>query len=184
MSPGRRTSGRAELHVEEFMTIVEGRQNQPPKLKIRPDFAVVQAVGASINRHTLAELGGRLPCYQIIGLLEPKPAGDTALSLRCLPLHSLVKLVNRSAGIFPRFFCRFLRLSHGVLCKLGRLGLSLSCFLRDHGVGFVQFLSRILHLKLAYQFTNSLQAFRPQNVKLTDESILEPAFCAHSSPCF
>ena len=79
-------------------------------------------------------------------LAKPKPARDPTLGLRCLPLHSLVKVVNRLVKLLFSVTLRLVELGCGIARKLFEFGLGLAHFGRYGLVGFVNFVTDITDL--------------------------------------
>ena len=61
-------------------------------------------------------------------LAEPKPARDPALCLRRLPLHSLIKSINRLVELLFCIVLSLVELGSRIIFELLELGLGLAHF--------------------------------------------------------
>ena len=120
-------------------------------------------------------------------LAKPEPARDTTLGLRGLPLHCLIESINRLTEFLFRIILTLVELRSGIILKLFEFGLGFAHFGGDSLVGFVNLLADIIYLyadSLSAESNDTQRRAGEQASKRTVRSILEPAICAHSSPCF
>ena len=79
-------------------------------------------------------------------LAKSKPARDPTLRLRRLPLHGLIKVIDRFIELLFRVILRLFELGCGIARELFEFGLGLAHFGRYGPVGFVNFVADITNL--------------------------------------
>lgn len=85
-------------------------------------------------------------CLGYALLAKPKPARDPTLRLRRLPLHSLIKGVDRLIELLLCIIFSLVELRRGVVLEFFELGLGLAHFGRNDLVGLVNLLADIINL--------------------------------------
>ena len=104
-------------------------------------------------------------------LAKPKPARDPTLRLRSLPLHRLVKVINRLVKLLFGIVLRLVELGCGIAREFFELGLGLAHFGSYGLVGFADFVADIADLWVCKVF-GQLRSNREQSrVEKEDESI-------------
>lgn len=94
-------------------------------------------------------------CLEYALLAEPKPARDPTLRLRRLPLHSLIKIVDRLIELLLRIILALVELGGGVVLELLKLGLGLAHFGRNGFVGLVNLGADIIDLCAGHSLARS-----------------------------